>query len=788
MEQLEKINSNAKSTTKQTLKIWDGVLIKKILICIVACFLGRATIGSFNPIGIAYFAAVYRNKSTRIIAILASVVGVATKMPLLDATKYILIILMIICIVGVYEGKKKTASQGIICAIAGTCVLMLGIASAAVQMNTIVLYQLAVVEGLTVIALGLVFTKGTEYFVSEEKDRILSNEVVISIVLLGVSLIIGISDMVVFDYPIYEVVAYLMTLVFCYRYGIGLGAATGIITGFVLSSLGLLSTDTVIIMAISAVAASIFSEIGKIPCGIGYLMTTIIVSSYSLKLEIDYSMLRSLLTAEVIFITMPKSFISRISRKVNNEITSSGSLHNDKLEEITREKLKGFAGCFDRLGITFNSLAERRTSLSKTEVGQIFDELANTVCGDCSLCNACWKNEFYETYKAAYSILGSAEKNGRVRQMDIPNDFKNKCVKLDEFIVATNSYFDLFKNNLVWNNKMAEGRELIAEQLQAVAKVIDKFANQLSSDLEGNRFLEKRIEKELKRRQINFDEVLIIERYSKRKEIYITLNINKVNKQYSDEILDILTIVLDKHIQLDQEITNITSPDTVTLRYSEIKQFRTVYGMARESKEGNNCSGDNYSFLELDSGQTVMALSDGMGSGAKACKESEAAIELLEQFLETGFDRETAIKMINSVLVLKSTEQSFSTLDLSIIDLYSGTCEIIKVGASSTFIKKGKTVEVVRSTNLPIGVMNDIELDEVSVDLDENDLVIMVTDGVLDAEKNFNKEHFIKNILEDNMQKSPQGIADAILSIAKQKSGNDLQDDMTVLVVRICKN
>ena len=43
-----------------------------------------------------------------------------------------------------------------------------------------------------------------------------------------------------------------------------------------------------------------------------------------------------------------------------------------------------------------------------------------------------------------------------------------------------------------------------------------------------------------------------------------------------------------------------------------------------------------------------MCLSDGMGSGMEACRESEEVVELLEQFLESGFSQETAAKMVNS--------------------------------------------------------------------------------------------------------------------------------------------
>lgn len=83
-----------------------------------------------------------------------------------------------------------------------------------------------------------------------------------------------------------------------------------------------------------------------------------------------------------------------------------------------------------------------------------------------------------------------------------------------------------------------------------------------------------------------------------------------------------------------------------------------------------------------------VVLSDGMGSGETACRESTLVVELLEELLEAGFPEKTAIQMINTTLVMGREEIHYSTVDMTIFDLYSGKCEIIKAGASSTFILK----------------------------------------------------------------------------------------------------
>lgn len=124
-----------------------------------------------------------------------------------------------------------------------------------------------------------------------------------------------------------------------------------------------------------------------------------------------------------------------------------------------------------------------------------------------------------------------------------------------------------------------------------------------------------------------------------------------------------------------------------------------------------------------------MALSDGMGSGEEAFKESTMVVEMLEELLEAGFPVKMAIQMMNTALVIGREDVRFSTIDAAIFDLYTGECEFVKAGASATFVKQNGKVEKISSTTLPIGVLQDIEIQTDTRVLSSGDYVIMVTDG-----------------------------------------------------------
>ena len=73
--------------------------------------------------------------------------------------------------------------------------------------------------------------------------------------------------------------------------------------------------------------------------------------------------------------------------------------------------------------------------------------------------------------------------------------------------------------------------------------------------------------------------------------------------------------------------------------------------------------------------------------GWRPAERAREVVELLEQFLESGFSQETAAKMVNSALVMKGQDGMFSTVDICAVDLYTGICNFLKAGACATFIK-----------------------------------------------------------------------------------------------------
>ena len=223
--------------------------------------------------------------------------------------------------------------------------------------------------------------------------------------------------------------------------------------------------------------------------------------------------------------------------------------------------------------------------------------------------------------------------------------------------------------------------------------------------------------------------------------------------------------------------------------FGSAKQFVIDTGVAHVAKGGAWVSGDCYSTIELGYGKYAIAISDGMGNGERAHFESNETLQLLQKVLQSGIEETVAIKSVNSVLSLRTTDEIFSTLDLAMIDLQDAATKFLKVGSIPSFVKRGNKIIKIEASNLPMGMFQEFEVDVVSEQLKAGDLLVMMSDGIYDAPKHVeNKEMWMKRLLSEVETDDPQEMADVILEKIIRSGQGAIDDDMTVIVAKVKRN
>ena len=368
--------------------------------------------------------------------------------------------------------------------------------------------------------------------------------------------------------------------------------------------------------------------------------------------------------------------------------------------------------------------------------------------------------------------------------MKIEEDIKSMTRLLNEI-------YKIGKINNLWRQKINENKKVISNQLDGVSKAISSVANSIKND-DAN-FEEEKREIKLLGAQKEI-EVLDINIKKDDNGRYI-VNLYKPSckddeKCKIDEIEKILSKVLKSDIILQREVCGRDEEQNLCKQiYMTKDKFSIQIGIAHDKKKGSSVSGDYSNQTRLDDGKYLIALSDGMGSGPEARKSSQIAVKMLTRMLSSGFDRDTSMELINSSMYINSKEDMYATLDVAILNLYSGNMEFMKNGACPTFIKNKKQVNVVKSISLPAGILDKIDLVVYDKDLSDGDIIVMCTDGVLESNSEYeNKELWIKNVLEEIETDNVQKIANIILEESIDNNFGNPKDDMTVIVVKVKKN
>ena len=338
---------------------------------------------------------------------------------------------------------------------------------------------------------------------------------------------------------------------------------------------------------------------------------------------------------------------------------------------------------------------------------------------------------------------------------------------------------------MAWYNRLQENREVIAQQLNAMAYIMEDCAreNKDISRQEGKMLAT--VKYSLKEAGVLIENLKILEKSSGKKEILLQGRSRSSRCLSVRELAKLISHTAGIRYVSDRENRALVGQESALYRFLEDSRYSIYYGIARMMKEGEQLSGDNFSFLPLDNGKFVMSLSDGMGCGVQACRESEMVIDLLEKFLEAGFHPETAIRMMNSAMVTHGENNLFSTVDVMQADLDTGQCEFYKIGASATFIKRGSQIECITGDDPPVGVFSKMDIHTIRRKLENGDFVIMVSDGVLDHLHVKDAREAMTDILRSLDTKNPDQMAKQILERILLFTGGQAKDDMTVLTAGI---
>lgn len=247
----------------------------------------------------------------------------------------------------------------------------------------------------------------------------------------------------------------------------------------------------------------------------------------------------------------------------------------------------------------------------------------------------------------------------------------------------------------------------------------------------------------------------------------------------AEELAEKLSAAADRELDIPE---SFSVGGLTALRFHEPTVFDAEIGSAA-AKGREKTSGDFGTVFRDGFGSVTVLLSDGMGSGGRAAVESCMTVSLITRIMEAGLGAEAAVRLINLLLLTKSSEESFSTVDMLTVNLFTGRAELIKLGAAQSFIKTNGTVKTAEERAAPVGIVAQTEFTRRSVQLSDGDEIVMLTDGIC--------EDCFPRVRELMLSTgcTAMDCAERIISAAEKGMEEDIyrRDDKTVYVVKIHK-
>lgn len=486
---------------------------------------------------------------------------------------------------------------------------------------------------------------------------------------------------------------------------------------------------------------------------------------------------------EAVFIFGAVILLNRILHGVM-EYRPLETIPEEKTERGNGERLMNYAESFQGLSHIFYTMSQKKSQYTAEELGQIQNELTGKMCASCESCALCWERDATPLYGILSGMISSIWHVGAPDEAQ-ERELSQYCPKSRDMVEEAVHVFERANLNRAWYNRLLENRQVIAEQLDAMAYIMKDCAREekVLDRQERNKIAEIRYR--AKEHGIVVENIHLVETVEGKLKLEATLKSRMGGCISMKTFAAAVGHALEKKMRLPADTKTFISKEPSDFVLYEDTLYRNVQGIARMKKDGAQISGDNFSFLELERGELMLGLSDGMGSGSTACKESEMVLDLLERFLEAGFSVETAIRMMNSAMVMRGDNDLYSTVDLCKVNLYTGMADFYKIGAAATFIKREKEVECITSSSLPVGVETQFEIQNESRQLENGDFVVMVTDGVLEYLHVPKPEETMQEIIESIETNNPGILAKRIMERVMLFTGGKAADDMTVLTACI---
>jgi len=583
--------------------------------------------------------------------------------------------------------------------------------------------------------------------------------------------------------------AFFVTLLICRKEGILAGAAAGLVCGVAyepvyapLFVLAAISEGLLYVVSPTLAAAAAFAS------GMTWGL-------YIDGLDALTRLLPSLLLSSAAFVGAERAgFLGlagthELPTSREEKLIAETELAKQRIKS-SEDKLLAVSGSFASLSEIFYNLSDRLRRPGIIDLRRVCDRVFDKTCTGCAKRDICWGLEYGSSLDMIARLCAGLHERGRAEAGCIPENIKKRCPNIQKIISDINAGCASLTEAVLRSEKIG----VFALDYDAMSRILADAVEEMRADYERAGDMEAKITAALS--NLGLTPAVLYVYGGRRKFICargIEANGARTDAGAVKRVLERITgcRLEDPMFEFcDGRGQRLSMTLTTKRKYTVERVCRTAAG----EMSGGVC-GDSAVMFETENDYFYALISDGMGTGESAAFSSGVCSIFLEKMLIAGNKTTTALRMLNGVLRSRGGAREYecsATVDLLEVDLLTGTAALIKSGAAPTYVRRAGGIFKLHSKTLPIGILGALDAQLTRLEVSEGDVIVMVSDGVSDADREKEREKeaggegecrgWLPELLSREWEEDMTHMAKKIIGRA-QSLGS--RDDLSVIIVRI---
>ena len=766
---LKRNSKKRKFAKKEKGQVKEYIFSRTAFDCLCAFLLSRtALIGGASPLGFAFFAANFPVSPSYPSAIALLLGLIFSGKGILSVGKYIISIILFSLVWERFLPKKyknariSAVLSAISLLLSGTFLLFADITFGGYPL----LYDsmVLIIECATLWLFSRAYSIALGLFSSILIRRRLTAEETVSIALFAGGILCGLGRLgigQVFSFT--GTLCVFFVLLFALRFGSLEGCASGIVMGVVYClSQGRIDVSAAS-FALCGLCAGYFSKYGKWALCISFIITNAAVTILSNgSTEVLINLTDSVVAATLLY-CIPKKVFSALG---------SFSPSSPPVVHLAANKIHNVQSTIKKCEDSFRHLFNLRND-EEYNMLLLYRRTARKSCGNCGLRKYCWGRDAKATKESMDKLCALLGENKSASAENAPVH----CLRKEQFIKDFSRMFEIYKNDCMWTEKIGELRGSTYSTFSAVSSILGLCKDRILKEGECDNIAADSLRTRLRKEGIMTREVYVSGRDD---ETEISINLESCGGfgRCESAVCKILESTFGKPFVR----TGVRNCGECNATYVVKPSFNVTAAVSSAVKTKKRISGDHATYALLDRHTYAMILCDGMGSGEIAREESKTCANLLLSLLSHNVDTQTAINIINSML-LWTFSGSVAAVDLCLVNLDDGSSRIYKCGGAGSFAKIKDEVSSISSPTLPLGSFSNADTEVFSVNSEKGSMLVMVSDGVISSDTD--EKNWIKDLIIKYDGNEPHELSQIILSRAKELSASAPTDDLTVMAAYI---